>query len=162
MTLCGKSELRGILWFSVLRSLVSGFALSPPQRLLRGWGRWIGEKEGPLGTTFPARFLLPSPQPPNCLHGQARKRPLWRREGFAGLVECFFVGFYRHLFHSFLSQFCGFDLISIGGFSVSTRLQCPRNKFHRFGAKLFDLTVLRLLNSTREPGFTTRYWETEH
>ena len=27
-----------------------------------------------------ARFLLPSPQPPNCLHGQARKRPLRRRE----------------------------------------------------------------------------------
>ena len=37
----------------------------------RGWGRWIGEKEGALGTTaFPARFRLPSPQPLNCLHGQ--------------------------------------------------------------------------------------------
>ena len=55
----------------------------------RGWGRWIGEKEGALGTTgrrkgeeslfpfpaFPARFRLPSSQPPKFLHRQgARKR----------------------------------------------------------------------------------------
>ena len=47
----------------------------------RGWGRWIGEKRRcPCDDTFPARFLLPSPQPPNCLHGQARKRPPRRRE----------------------------------------------------------------------------------
>ena len=49
----------------------------------RGWGRWIGKKkkkEGALGTAFPARILLPSLQLPNCLHGQARKRPLRRRE----------------------------------------------------------------------------------
>ena len=41
------------------------------------------------GKTFPVRFLLPSIQPPNSLHGQARKRLLQKREpgGFAPLCQ---------------------------------------------------------------------------
>ena len=72
-----------------------GSGLSPSQRLLGGGEGGSEEREGALGATgrgkgeelsfpfpaFHASSLFPTPQPPNCLHGRARKRPLRRREG---------------------------------------------------------------------------------
>ena len=83
-----------------------GLTLSAPECLRMGW--WaLSSAEAPRGvgkvgrektrcawddgkTAFPARFRLPSPQPPNCSHGarkgtkEARNRPLRRREGGGG------------------------------------------------------------------------------
>ena len=86
----------------------------------RGWGRWIGKKtrcawddgkterrgasllSSPF-PAFPARFRLPSLQPPNCLlHGQKGKRPLRRRECSAEVTNLIILGaFYSN--HQFLS-----------------------------------------------------------